>query len=288
MPRRSKKKIIQSDEPFAICIVSVAALRARPFHEEEMVSQLLFGELVHIIEKKNKHWYRVSCEWDGYEGWVDAKQIFSISEKEFRKNIEHQAYALELVHSVMGPETGIPICIGSTLPRFDGISCKMPEYKMAYTGLAIFSDEIEMDAQKLIKLGMKYIHSPYMWGGRSPFGIDGSGLIQMIYKLAGIRIPRDANEQVALGENVDFPSSAQPSDIAFFDDAKGIICHAGMITEDRKILHAYGKVRLDYFDHHGIYNEEIGKYTHKLRVIKRLDIRQLADSSGSQISASNL
>lgn len=272
MPKRSKKKKIQSDDPFAICVVSVAPLRKKPFHDMEQVSQLLFGELVSIIDRKGKHWYKVQCEWDGYVGWIDSKQIHRIDEDVFNKYKEHKAYALELVHAIMGSESGVPICIGATLPGFDGMSAKMPLGKMAYTGQVIFSDALAMDRERLVKLGMKYIHAPYQWGGRSPFGIDGSGLVQMVCKLANIRFPRDASQQVHHGDNVDFPSDAQIADLAFFDDTKGNICHVGIICGENRILHAHGQVRVDYFDHHGIFNEDLGKYTHKLRIIKRLDL----------------
>lgn len=269
MPKKGKNRLVQSDDPFAICNVSICSMRSKPYHESEIVNQLIFGELAQIIDRKGKHWYKIQCEWDDYIGWIDAKQIHRISQEDYDKFKSNQAYALELLQGVMGKEASIPVCIGSTLPRFDGISCRMPTGKMTYSGQAIFADSLEIDEYRLIKLGMKYIHAPYLWGGRSPFGIDGSGLIQMIYKLAGIRIPRDAAMQLHLGDIVDFPSDAQAADLAFFEDTKGNICHVGMITEEKRILHAYGKVRVDYFDHHGIYNEELGKYTHKLRIIKR-------------------
>ena len=175
----------------------------------------------------------------------------------------------------------------SSVDRFDGINFRLAEEKMTYSGLAISSAEFEIDENRLIKLGMKYIHSPYLWGGRSPFGIDGSGLIQMIYKLAGVKIPRDTTEQIKLGNNVDFPSDAKSADLAFFDDTKGNICHVGMITEEKRILHAYGKVRVDYFDHHGIYNEDLGKYTHKLRVIKRPTLFRNSNSGMESMTLSN-
>lgn len=273
MPKKTKEKLIQSEEPFAICNVSVAALRARPSHDAEMVSQLLFGELAHILDRKGKHWYKIISEWDSYYGWVDSKQIRRISQKDFDRFKAKQSYSLELVQGAKGSKASIPICIGSTLPIFDGMVFQMPEGKMTFSGQAISSDSIDIDSERLLKLGMKYIHSPYLWGGRSPFGIDGSGLIQMIYKLAGIRMPRDARDQISLGEIVDFPSYAQPGDLAFFEDTKGNIIHVGMVAGDRGILHAYGKVRIDYFDHHGIFNNDLGKYTHKLRIIKRINIR---------------
>ena len=287
MSRKSKSKLIQSDEPFAVCNVSIAALRAKPFQNEEMVSQLLFGEMAHILDRKGKHWYKVQCEWDKYVGWVDAKQIHRISKKDFEANIEKQSYALELVQGAMGTTASVPICIGSTLPRFDGMTCKMPSEKMSYSGLAINAQSLEMDSYRLVKLGLKYMHAPYLWGGRSPFGIDGSGLIQMIYKLAGIRIPRDARDQISMGEIIDFPSDAQAADLAFFENSKGNITHVGMITDESRILHAHGKVRVDYFDHHGIYNEDLGKYTHRLRIIKRLIIQEQKTEESVRFTMSN-
>lgn len=282
MARKSRSIVIQSDDPYAICIVSVAPLRSRPSHSEEQISQVLFGEHVRILDRQGKNWYKVKCEWDAYVAWVDSKQVFRIDQKEFDKNKKHQAFALELVHGAMCSSFGMPICIGSTLPQFDGISCRTPMGKMTYSGQAIFDDTIEIDEYRLVKLGLKYLHAPYQWGGRSPFGIDGSGLIQMIYKLAGLRVPRDANRQLALGEIIDFPSDAKAADLAFFEDTKGNIIHVGMITQPSQILHAHGKVRIDYFDHHGIYNSELGKYTHKLRIIKRIKIRETEeDHKGS-------
>lgn len=286
MPRKSKVNLLLNNEPFAICPISVATLRAKPLYDAEIVSQMLFGELAHVIDRKGKNWLKIRCDWDDYIGWIDAKQLIRIPENIFNKSQEKQSYALEFVQAVMAAEYSIPICIGSTLPRFDGINFRLADEKMTYSGLAISSDEFEIDENRLVKLGLKYIHAPYLWGGRSPFGIDGSGLIQMIYKLAGVKIPRDTKDQVKLGVNVDFPSDAQAADLAFFDDTKGNICHVGMITEEKRILHAYGKVRIDYFDHHGIYNEDLGKYTHKLRIIKRPTLVRNSSSGKENLTLS--
>lgn len=274
MPKNHRKRIVQSEDPFVICIVSAAPLRSKPFHSLEMKSQILFGEMGRIIDRKGKHWYKIACEWDDFTGWIDSKQVFRIDQKVFEKNLENPAFALDLVNGVLGDKMSIPICIGSTLPRYDGMSLKMPIGKMTYSGQVIFANEQEINESRIIKLGMKYIHAPYLWGGRSPFGIDGSGLIQMIFKLAGFRFPRNARMQINLGMNVDFPNDARPSDLAFFEDTKGNIVHVGMIVEENKILHAHGRVRIDYFDHHGIFNEDIAKYTHKLRIIKRIDVTE--------------
>ncbi len=284
MSKKKGNKIVQSEDPYAVCVVAVAPMRSKPVHAEEQLSQLLFGEQVRIIDRKGKHWLKVSTEWDSFVAWVDSQQLHRISEADFLKNGEKQAFALELVHGAMGAQVTIPVCIGSTFARWDGMSFTMPLGKMTYSGQALFKDGLEMNSERLVKLGMKYIHAPYQWGGRSPFGIDSSGLIHMIFKLAGIRLPREVRAQIDHGEIVDFPANARAGDLAFFENTKGQIVHVGMILEESKILHSYGKVRTDYFDHHGIYNAGLGKYTHRLRIIKRISLGNLEASNATEIS----
>ena len=117
---------------------------------------------------------------------------------------------------------------------------------------------------------LNYVDTPYLWGGRTPFGIDCSGFTQIVYKLNGIKIPRDASQQVELGKTISFVDKANPGDLAFFDDDEGNIIHVGIILNDKKIIHASGKVRVDLIDHQGIFNNKIKKYTHRLRVIKQI------------------
>ena len=109
-----------------------------------------------------------------------------------------------------------------------------------------------------------------MWGGKSPLGIDCSGFVQIIYKILGIKIPRDTNMQVLQGQTINFIGEITAGDLAFFDDEEGNIIHTGIILNQEEIIHASGKVRIDKFDHQGIFNREEKKYTYKLRVIKRL------------------
>ena len=109
-----------------------------------------------------------------------------------------------------------------------------------------------------------------MWGGRSPFGLDCSGFTQIIYKMIGIRIPRDASEQVNIGRALSFVDEALPGDLAFFDDEEGNIVHVGIIWKRNKIIHASGKVRIDNVDQFGIFNVDLKRYTHKMRVMKNI------------------
>jgi len=115
-----------------------------------------------------------------------------------------------------------------------------------------------------------YLHAPYVWGGRSPFGIDCSGFTQMAYKIAGIQLLRDASQQATQGETISFISDARPGDLLFFDDEEGFITHTGILMPDSRVIHASGRVRVDKVDHQGIFDQESGKYTHKLRLIKKI------------------
>ena len=115
-----------------------------------------------------------------------------------------------------------------------------------------------------------FINAPYLWGGRSPLGIDCSGFTQVVYKLAGQKLQRDAYQQADQGITLGFIEEAEAGDLAFFDNDEGKIIHVGILLGQGKIIHASGKVRIDRIDHQGIFNEETGKYSHKLRIIKRI------------------
>lgn len=123
---------------------------------------------------------------------------------------------------------------------------------------------------QIIQTAFTYLNTPYLWGGKTPFGIDCSGFTQMVYKLNGYKLLRDASQQATQGEALSFIEESEPGDLAFFDNSEGTITHVGLIMEDNYIIHAHGKVRIDRLDHSGIYNVDKRKHTHKLRVIKKI------------------
>lgn len=284
----------------AICHLSVVPVRAEASDKSEIVTQLLFGELVTIIEpaKGKKNWCRIVCDYDNYEGWIDKRQISPITAKE-EKNYRagHQAYCLDTISNITNGDYFLTITMGATLPKFDGVTVLLAGKKYTFNGQAIqvlgmgyevlgndnLPDTSHLTPhtstipntqyatpERIIKLARRYLFAPYLWGGRSPFGIDCSGFTQIVFKMSGIKLPRDASQQVELGETIDFLEQAQPADLAFFDNDKGNIIHVGIMLGDGKIMHASGQVRIDKIDHNGIYDETRKIYTHKLRVIKRL------------------
>jgi cell wall-associated NlpC family hydrolase len=126
------------------------------------------------------------------------------------------------------------------------------------------------DQHSIVSAAMMYLNAPSIKGGKSPFGIDASGLTQMAYKLNGIKLQRTAAEQSTQGEALSFIEEAKAGDLVFFDNKEGIIDHVGILLENNYIIHSYGCVRIDRIDHTGIFNLETNTYTHSVRVIKSI------------------
>lgn len=254
---------------YGICSVSVVPIRFGASDTSEMVSQLLFGEVYEIISSKPK-WLKIKCEHDGYEGWISKNQHIEITEAVFGRAKKSTDCSLELVQEANTENYYVPIVLGSSLPEYDGINFSFNGSKFTFSGQVINSKETPGTAEILTKVARKYLYAPYLWGGRSPFGIDCSGFVQVVYKMLGIKLERDARKQVESGEVVNLIIESKPGDLAFFENTSRKIVHVGIILENQEIIHASGRVRIDKIDHQGIFNQELGGYTHKLRVIKRV------------------
>jgi gamma-D-glutamyl-L-lysine dipeptidyl-peptidase len=254
---------------YAVCQVSIAPLRAHPNDKSEMMSQLLFGETVEWTDSKD-NWRLVTCAWDGVTGWIDAKQIKAITVSEYVDYRDSHALSLSLVEGLMATDHFVPLTLGAVLPRYDGLRCELGEQSFQFSGPVVTPAQAPQTGDWIAKIARRYLHAPYLYGGRSPFGIDAAGLIQMVFKIAGVKMPRTAGDQVNHGRVIDFTEQCQLGDIAFFDNEKGDINHVGIILPDCHVIHASGRVRVDKLDHFGIFNRENNRYSHQLRIVKRL------------------
>ncbi|MCX6305707.1 MAG: C40 family peptidase [Bacteroidetes bacterium] len=264
-----------------ICLHSVIPVRAEPSHKSEMVTQVLFGELYCVIEKESS-WVKIKLLFDGYEGWIDRLQANMIDDPEYLRLANSETSVTIDLLQLLSFETErmmIPLVIGSSLPGFDESRIRVGQNVYYYEGLVSESLlhqngnsnlDTQRTGQQLIEEAMLYMNAPYLWGGRTPFGIDCSGFVQMVYKLQGYKLLRDASQQAGQGEVISLPGEAEPGDLAFFDDVEGNITHVGMLIDRQRIIHCSGKVQIDSFDQEGIYSVGLKKYTHKLRLIKRI------------------
>ncbi|WP_250419094.1 MULTISPECIES: C40 family peptidase [Pontibacter] len=254
---------------YGISMLSLVPMRAEPSNRAELVTQLLFGECYEIISRQEK-WVRIQLATDGYQGWVDQNQHTPVSKEYYQewKQAQHPR-ALDLVQIVSNADGRIPVGIGAYLPFFDGINVRIGEQMYHYSGRAS-NPGVESNTAQLVKVAHNFMKAPYLWGGKSVFGIDCSGFAQQVYGICGVQLPRDAYQQVTSGEEVHFVNQTQPGDLAFFDNEEGRIIHVGIVLEDQKIMHASGEVRIDTLDHNGIYNADRKRYSHKLRIIKRI------------------
>ncbi|MBM3404006.1 MAG: NlpC/P60 family protein [Bacteroidetes bacterium] len=261
---------------FGFVPITMIPLRKEPSHRSEMVSQCLFGDIFAVKDVKGD-WLQVCLHYDGYEGWLDQKQIRIIAEQEYLRLSDFPiTSAGEVVDavSVSGSNTMIPVVLGSSLPGITDGHFRVEDEVFHYEG-QVLSTLIELHntlqtREHIVTHAWLFLHAPYLWGGRSPFGIDCSGLTQMVYKLSGIPLLRDASQQATQGEPVGFLSEAEKGDLVFFDDPEGNITHTGILISPQHIIHASGKVKIDLIDHHGIYDETRKAYSHRLRLIRKM------------------
>ena len=230
---------------YGICTLSVVSVRREPSHESELVTELLFNDIYEVIEERGG-WIYIKMEYDGYEGWIRSLQHFEIDEDAF-KSLASREYSV-----VSGP-------------------IELYDSKILTFGTSIYTSRSRcIESNSFINNALSLLDVPYRWGGRSVFGIDCSAFVQLCAKTVGIRLPRDASQQVEMGEDVYFLTETQPGDIAFFENEEHRIVHVGILLDNERIIHASGKVRIDAIDHTGIFNKELGRHTHLLSTIKRI------------------
>jgi gamma-D-glutamyl-L-lysine dipeptidyl-peptidase len=257
---------------FGLCNLSIVPCRKEPADTSEMVTQLLFGEHFEVLEKTER-WVKIKIAFDQYEAWISNKQYISISKHTFdllQAMLPHYC-SNDLLQIIINKQNNqlFPIVFGSTLPFLETGECSFENQLYSFEGE--FSDvSIPYPKAGIVDTALFYLHAPYLWGGKSHFGMDCSGLTQMAYKMNGIALKRDASQQAEMGETLSFVEESEPGDLAFFDNEEGKIIHVGIVMNNNKIIHASGKVRVDSFDHQGIYNADKKSYTHHLRLLKRM------------------
>ena len=259
---------------FGICLLGAVGVRERPDHRFEMVSQLLFGEMFEMLELRNG-WYHIRMIHDSYQGWIPVNQAEPLEFEEYVALRNQPAMVTtELVSFIRNKEeqTSFPISAGcSVYPGIRG-DIRLGSQVFRYDGQLINTAEPSLN--NVTDYAMLFLNTPYLWGGRSYCGMDCSGFVQVVYKMAGIRIPRDTTIQASHGETIHLINETETGDLLFFDNQDGEINHVGILLQEGFIIHAHGKVRIDRIDHNGIFDARLKRYTHQLRLMKRMPLKQ--------------
>jgi hypothetical protein len=250
---------------YGMVIVPAAPVRRKARHQREMVSQLLFGEAVRIIKEKGPLWVKVKSVHDEYEGWMTRTLLEEVTEDHARRLPEQ--VTSDRMTKITFNDQSVYVPIGSSLPGLNDLRFTIGKYEFRIDGNALHRGQ-SPTGSRITELTREWLNAPYLWGGRTMFGVDCSGFVQVNYKMMGLDLPRDAWQQAQQGTTVKKLKDALAGDLAFFDD-KDEIVHVGILLDPATIIHASGKVRIDTITRKGIIHSDSGKQTHKLRSIQR-------------------
>ncbi len=255
---------------YGVARLALVPVRLGPDDRTEQTSQLLFGDHYEVLEfSKDGKWLRIKIFLDSYEGWIHGKQHHQIS-KEYFDQINHANFkiTMDLSSGILYKKNALTILLGSIVPISNSELFKMEE-QFAFNGEAKSLGQ-KREFEFLRSIAMKYLHTPYQWGGKSPFGIDCSGFVQMVYKICGFMIPRDAWQQARHGMEIPRIDASAPGDLVFFSNERGDVVHVGILLEEEKIIHASGQVRIDQLTEKGIVDLEANELTHNFLGLRRI------------------
>lgn len=250
---------------YVVAIAAVCPMRSEPSHKSEMVSQLLLGEAGEMLEEQGD-FTKIRCLYDEYEGWCTNSQLVYTTHIEALQPTGYitQRNATALLNGAninlaLATPVYNKLTIGNYTTEFDESVMAYARLPQALTGVVVQ------------QLAWPYINTPYLWGGKSNFGIDCSGFTQQVFKMAGTPLLRDAYQQATQGQPVNSLQEAACGDLAYFDNEQGRITHVGILLNNNTIIHASGYVRVDSINDEGITNSVTGKKTHRLKEVRRME-----------------
>lgn len=236
------------------CIESVSPFRLFPSHRAEQICQGLFGEVGELLERRGGWWY--IRRWsDGYMGWVVASGWIEGGLPWPWGVVRRRWAPLWLGRRRVG---WLPA--GAFFPLSGQWITAYGLFRTAKGALREFTSR-HLNIQKLRNDALLYLGSPYLWGGKTPMGIDCSGLIQMLFRLQGWLIPRDSIQQWRFLTPT--LSAPRAGDVLFFKD-RGAISHVGILYDDDTLLHSYAEGGVQKIPFHNFFTHTL----HSVRTLK--------------------
>lgn len=234
-------------------------IRATGSHKSEMISQLIFGETFQILESRDT-WHFIKTDYDSYSGWVSIRKPVEFLTENEPVSFLYEGY-------IFNDHDEILLSYGSVLYGYN------EEERTLLVGEELFELEGEVIRKgelEIPEIAEGYLNTPYLWGGRSEWGIDCSGFTQQVFRMASIYLPRDSGQQVKEGIEIATLGEALAGDLIFFAEDGTHVSHVGIYLGDNEIIHASFSVRIDDIDEKGIFNREINSYTMKAHAIRRI------------------
>jgi len=251
---------------YAVVAVPAAPVRRKPNHRKEMVNQLLFGESVKVLATKGDLWLKVRSLHDDYEGWMTNTMLQSVDK--VVATTKSVFATTDMLNSISISDKQMNIPVGSSLPFFENGKGRIGDLEYFFSGHFFKRSEQHPSGELIKQLTSSWLNAPYLWGGRTPLGVDCSGFVQVVFKQLGIDLPRDAWQQAQEGVAVKKIGESLPGDLAFFDNKEDIV-HVGILLGEGQVIHASGKVRIDGIDKKGITNKQTGSPNIRLRAVRR-------------------
>jgi len=251
------------EKTWAIATISVANIRSGPDHATELVSQVLLGTPVKVLEVTDG-WCHIQTP-DQYIGWVDEKGIALKTDAEMTiwKHSKRFVYNKIVGYAVSSYKKGAQHVSDLVLgDLFETVSVKrkylhinFPDGRSAFVkkeDCLAYEDWIDQkpDVAAVLSIAKQMLGDPYIWGGTSSKAVDCSGFVKVAWLSQGVILARDASQQARYGERIDFSKldNLKKGDLLFFGRTSDRITHVGMYLGKGLYIHASGLVRISSID----------------------------------------
>lgn len=258
---------------FGLVHPAVANLRSKPAHAAELAHQLLMGSMVSLLKKEGA-WYYLQTE-DGYLGWLPEGSFRAASLNGIDEWLASDLVAYNHLDGLVREEANaaaLPVAavvLGSTMRRLEVVEQKIGNARQKWVNVRLpdrregfieFDAVTERDkvfpaapgtAAEVVKTAKKFLGVPYLWGGASVNGFDCSGFTQLVFRLQGVALLRDASQQARQGEAIEAGrnfENLQPADLLFFGEQEGKITHVAISLGGARFIHASDFVQMNSLD----------------------------------------